>query len=577
MPQTVCIGIIVFLIISSFTILPVPIPSRDAKVSAPAQLTVLDVPFNSEVQVNKYIGYYYHFPTDMIKNLSYSYDSNENAAKLSVTYPYTGHFALGGFTPALETNISLEVKMIDYGFNNGAFSLESYQIYLALANYPSTSKYKFFVYYYNDTGLQAMYQNGPVGYYNKYVKIEISWYANRTYHYAFCAENGTVFWQGWIKTRQDYNYTEQQSMFAPFIMMDFYPGSGMTNGATYSMYLKNLTQTIPLQSSNNVFGYIPQHTYAALGFDHIYKGTYKNVTPALRQYGYHATYFWDTNNENTSNGWNDSIMKDAIEHGDEFGIHLSNKFDSYNASNIVEINKEVRILISKAESLGWKNSSFVWTSLGNQYAWQYNDYMWEQWNAVGRKIWGHSFGYQGYLSNHDVGLNVQFAAERGWSWIAYTHCVGSIWVDGQYHSDITPAQFDSFLANNSKNNIHVVGYFEYWSRYAAPWWVSGTVIKITEQDYKVTVRYDKFIVPNGFRVAVKIIGLNASNLVIHDNTLDTNITDYNIYDWGIVFEAHDGHTYEIYEENNIPEFSLTFVPLIFTIILATFIRRLKID
>ena len=553
MKKAMIIGLVLVLLFSGLVLLPAPAHAVKTRATAPTEIEVLNVPFNSEEQVNKYIATGYRLTTDTIKNLSYSYDLQENAAKISVIPPYSGRFLLGGFTPALNTEISLDVKMTDYGFNNGEFTLLGDDVYLAVTNYPGGLKYGFYVYFYNDTGLQSISQNGPVGYYPAYIHISIHWYGNRTYHYSFGATNGTVFWQGWMKTRQDHNYTQQQSMFPPWLFFSFYPGSGEQNGVTYSMYIRNLTQIIYLNSNNDVFGYIPQKKYAAIGFDHILNGTYQNATPLLQKYGYKATWFFnkiyenDTTSDGIMYGWNKTIMKDLlVNKGMEFGIHLGYEESTYDSANISELNSEFSYLINEAESLGWHNSSFVWTSLGNGYAYEFNDYAWEHWNAIGREIWGHYDVNQGYLSNHDVGLNVQTAAEHGWSWIGYNHFVGTVINgDNSTASDMTVQQFDSFLANNSKNNIHVVGYFEYWSRYAAPEWVYGSLTKLSDANYQVTVNYNKFTVANGFKVAVKIPGFSSSSTQIYDETTHSYVHDFKVYDWGIVFEAHDGHTYEI--------------------------------
>lgn len=126
--------------------------------------TVLDVPFSNLTQVNDTIfeGTWATTPPNcQAHNLSVGYDDARDCANLSATKNCSGGFYLCGFKTALKTSVTLDFKMLSYGFNGLTFSLNSYEFKIGADD--ENSHFHFFNNWFNATGAVQTWSRGIRG------------------------------------------------------------------------------------------------------------------------------------------------------------------------------------------------------------------------------------------------------------------------------------------------------------------------------------------------------------------------------------------------------------------------------
>lgn len=529
--------------------------------------TVLDVPFSNYTQVYKHLWTGIMLSGEKVTNKTVDYNVTENAASLNTQNTSSGKFILGGFTPALEENINLDVKIPSYGFNNPSLCIKTSEIFLGITSY--NNHYLLVVDYYDKNGtLHTSTTTTPIQSPIGYVHLTIAWHKNRTFHFSFSdsSNKSNVYFSGWNRTHQDYDYQVQETLLSPWVFMTWNVGPHGTNGIWYHVFIKNLKETIPVKESA-VFADVPAKKYAALGFDAPYQSTIQNASPILKKYGAKATFFFikgyedakwinvgvtnnmlSYGNENDTAGWSEKNMSSLLADGFEFGIHTDGGMNTYNLTERETLDSEFSYLKTIANKYGWNGGSFVWTSLGNNYAWPYNDFVWINHTSIGRKLWGHFASNQGYVGG-EFQQNQENPAKRGCSWIGYTHRIG-----GPYSVDMSPENFSAFINTSVRHGVHPVGYFEYWSRYAAPEYVTGNLSYAGANTWAFNYNFRHFKVRNTINITIEISALskylnNPDNpkIVIQDS--DGNSVPFMIINHTIRLDAHEGMTYHIIDNS----------------------------
>jgi len=546
---------VIMMLATAFTALPQSVPWGTMNVKAEDsstqyEKTVIDIDLNSTDDVinNIWTGNNLEPPT--VSNLSYSYSLDKHAAELQFKNSTDGFFIIKS-VPALETEYTIDAYVPYYGSSSGSRTV-GFQIvmdhYFRVGITRYAASYRFAIIYYDSSGVVHSWIKdlAETAGETRWITTKIHYNQDRSFSFSFLSEDGnTTYFSGLNVTRQDFKDVQPEP--TPGQIKIYASGTYLPDPTLYySIYVRNYKQTI-FSSRNDIFGMTPSKIYSAFGFDGPYSETIRNATSILPKYGYRGTVFYDVNYEVGNPGqqnWTSADMKRMFGDGFEFGIHLAGDYSTYDAANITEVDEEVWYLENKANANGWNKTSFVFTSLGNNYDLQYNEYMLSNYFSIGRKIWGHPAPNLGYLSadSSSAGIWPLDAPSHKSSWVAYLHRISNF-----SNADMTPQQFENFMEQNKENGIQVVGYMEYYTKYCAPSLVSVDINEITKNYVNFTVEYTKLKVPYTFEVAIDTNTLNLKNTTYKLVDEDGNTVDY-VEDGNlIIFDARDGENYRLVE------------------------------
>lgn len=540
---------------------------------------VLNVSFSNYTQVNNTIykaTWLLSSPHCYARNTDVRYDPIRNAANLSATKARTGGFAISGFTSAIRTTVSIDILVRSYGFNDLSFALQTHQFMLGITSYNSYVKYG--ITWYDGTGtVKGRAVNSEIWGVGKIptIRLQIDWYENRTFYFSFKdLRNGDIEFQGWNKTRQDdarstngkvYYIRQQPEAFPNYIFLDLNPGSAAQNNVFYSVYLRNLTQKIIVKQAD-VYADIPTKKYVGWGFDGCYKSTFYNASQYLFDVGAKTTWFFDRNfTMNASNpanrNWHESWIPTLLANKQELGIHFGD-YSTYNTAKLASIVNDANWLISIYERNGWTNRSFAWTAWGNWQEGRFTDYFWKNYSSIGRQIWAHPFHNQGGMphgfTNYNFSNLTINMTLRGHSYVAYCHGVGG---PGQ---EISIPNFRTMINLTYAKGMEIIGYMEFWSRYNAPFYVSGTLTNVNAYLKTLNMQYAylNLKTPVEIRFNLSAVGIEPNEkfkITVADpnknlyamsgnmaRIMSSTEVPYTISDNYAIFDAFEGVNYTIY-------------------------------
>lgn len=544
--RTLCLIAIVALISSSFTLMSLKNVSYQAYTEEPplkASTQVaetetyehLNLTFDDESEVDDFLWRAHYTAGGKETNGSVVWNETMECVEFNGTRNMTGQFALGGFYPAQECSISFSIKFEDYGFNGAGISLIWYGCIISLTSYQSSIRCA--TPYYNSEGVySAPYTSSPIwGIGNlRWIHVDIDWYANRTFHYSFTYDTGTIS-TGWRMAHMDYDYTDPPTPWPAMVVIAPATGSSAAYNTYYQWYLDNVTQSMDV-STGAYYADFSHTKYCAMGFDGPYNESFVNAFPVLQSIGGRATWYFNIGLKDIN--WTESDMALVLNGGHEFGIHAGENdwdesFVTYNASNIAEIESRFDELYALANGYGWNGSSISWTSLGNGYGWDFNDHIYDTYASVGRKIWNHWYTNQGgWIAEYNFTAG---AAERGLPFSGYSHKIGD-------PADIPFNTWYDQVNDTITGGLSIVGLGEYWFRYSAPWFVD-----VTTDGVIFDVAYDDYSVWNDFEFTIdtEILGLTNRYLGLFDLTDATSVTDIDYDTDYAIFNASDEHQYAL--------------------------------
>lgn len=510
-------------------------------------LVVLDAPMSSHDEVDRYIWpstYLTSAPNNAVTNMSVSYNSGVNAADITFTKNKTGALALGGLVPALTTTIEFDALIPGQSSNNFGltFIWSGMEFSLSSWNNGVSYYYKMVLVYYDPsiktTTLTSSYiPDASV----QWLHVTLGWNPNSVFHYNITDQGGYVNFNGYNRTNQGYSFTNPPTLMPPVIYFIPSYSNGVYETA-YHIYIRNITQSVPV-SRSAAYASSPTEKYAALGFDYPVQYSYVNFTEILSSYDSGCTVFFHSKGIDNPSYYNQSNLVNMMEAGFEVGLHTDTKA-TYNSAGEDNLDTWVSALFNQTWQY-WGNKSFVWTSFGNDYAWQYNDYMWDNYKSLGRKYWAH---WQTNAGGTMTQLPEE-SADRGLPWIRYFHYLSD--ENTATPPDMTIEEFVDLIETSQENGINIVGYLEYWSRYAAYEMASVSVEDVNSYSAKVSYEYDwlELNTPIELTANLSMLGIEAeeiseSNIVVRDSNGDVVPS---IYSSGIVtWDALEGEEYSIY-------------------------------
>ena len=515
--KIISVSIVLLMIVCSFSIIGVggTSPSHTS-VATPTIINkeVLNVPLDSWDSVNSAIWLAHNLEagsngtSPYESNHSIGYDHVYDAAKLTASNNVSGCYGIGGATPSLESTINISVKIPGMGFNGPSINFQWFGWWVSVVSYQTD--YGFYVVFYNQTGviktrsvISPIWTPATM----HWIKISINWHSNRTYNVKFVDDqDGTVYMNVWNMTFQNYPFDQQPVMSPAWWYVSFDPGNLATNETFYSAYLRDFTQTIPV-TVDSIYADVPSCKYSGFGMDAIYQPEWDNATTILDTHNASATFFIDYayrwNGTPPNNDWSIPDIANWTNAGYEFGIHTTTAA-TYSAAERAKIASEFAFVLGAANSVGWGDKSFVWTSFGNDYSYKYADDNYVNNSAIGRKFLAHTFTNGGGLSWGGEMRNMTIRPnDRGIPWCVYTHMVSDTFTGGKV-SDVTLANFSSLLNTTYDNGLRVVGMMEYFSRYCAPASVTGTINSPNAWSTKISIDYADLDPHNAVEITVNI-------------------------------------------------------------------------